>query len=275
MDREKILKEREIYYSNTFVLFELIKGLQHKELCFLTDKNFPDEKKRSIRYLNAWDINYLKKHFNWFNFLKNTLNMYHSVSYLDKIPIFSYNLKLRSKEDKYIDFNKNYEDHMIGYDLFIDFDGKEDFNKCYKESKEFKEILEQYKIPYYLLNSSFNGFHFVISSRYSSNSNIKDLIKKIYDVIYNIKGIYSFDTLDNSIIDSKRVKKLPYSYVCDGSIALPLTDTQFMNFRKEIVTVDYVLKNNFIKNRGYLIRNYGLSQEELIKNVNKFFIDFS
>lgn len=272
-EREKILVERQFWYNQTYIIFEIVKVLHHRELCFLSAKS--EETKKSVRYLISFNINYLKKHFDWVNFFKFNVNMYHSVSILKEIPVFSYNMKERNKEDKYKDFNKNYKDFVVGYNLFCDFDGKENFEKCLEEVKEAKKIFDEYKLPYYILNSSFNGFHIQIPAEFMPKMEINELISKINKVVYNLKGIYDFTCLDNSIVDLKRVCKMPYSYEGSGAICLPLTELQLQNFKQSDVSMTSVLKNIRIKNRGLLIRNLELGEEQLKTNVSKFLKDFS
>lgn len=272
-ERNRILKEREFWYSQTYILFEICKCLHHRELCFLSQKE--EAVKHPVRYLLAFSINYLKKHFERFDFFKSLINMYHSCAILKDVPVFSYNLKERRNADEYKEFNDNYDKYVTSYDFFMDIDGKEDFNLAFKEAKEIKNILEEYQVPFFCLNSSFTGFHFVIPANYLPTMEINELLKIIEKVMQNIKGIYDFKTLDTSIVDLKRVRKAEYSYVCDGSIALPLNDSQFENFKQSDVTMTNVLRTIMIKNRGLLIRTWELSFPELQANVLKFIKDFS
>jgi hypothetical protein len=99
------------------------------------------------------------------------------------------------------------------------------------------------------------------------------LIEKLNGVIYNLKGIFKLSSLDNSVIDLKRICRLPYSYSCDGSICLPLDDSQIQNFNPEMVKMENVMKN-IIRDRGLLTRAWGLSEQQLKENVVKFLKDF-
>lgn len=272
LTREQILEERKEWYSKIFVLLEIVKCLHHRELCFLSQKG--EEPKKAVRYLLAFNLDYWKKHTNWINFNKSLLNVYHSVAFFKpNVPCFSYNLKERKNEEKYQEFNKNYEQYVQGYDFFIDLDGKQDFEKCYAEAKEIKKIFDEYHLPYYLMNSSFKGFHFHIPCQYLPNYPIKELIDITYKVMYNFKGIYDFSSID-VLNDLKRVCKVPYSYVGDGSICLPLSDTQFNFYKQSDVIMQSVMKNVRIKNRGLLTRHLELGEEQLKKNVLKFINDF-
>src|SRR4030043_507749 len=78
-------------------------------------------------------------------------------------------------------------------------------------------------------------------------------------------------TLDDSIVDFKRVKKLPYSYECSGVVCLPLDNKQFSKFNTSLVSMENVLKMN-IRDRGLLIRTHNLTDEQLKKNVEEFLV---
>ena len=268
-DKEKLLEARKEYYSNTFVLMEIVKCLKNKELAFL-DR---DEGKKNIRYLYASKIDLLKKHFEALGFYSHNVNMYCSCSNLSFIPMMTYNLKSRRETDEYKKVHENYQDLVTGYDLFFDFDLKENFEDGYKEVKEFKKILEENKVPYLLHNSSKKGFHFIVQGKYFLGNPIKniDIFRKI---LYNIKGIYDFKDLDISICDLKRIRKLQYSVVSDGSVCIPLDDLMFENFNENMVEIKNVLKNIHIMNRGLLERTYGLSFLELQQNVEKFIKEY-
>ena len=273
LTREQILAERTEYYSKTYILMELVKCLKNRELCFLSSKNEPS--KKAVRYLLGFSVDFIKRHMTWFNFLKSNINIYHSVALLKPIvPVFSYNLEERKKSEAYQNFDKNYLDFAEGYNFFVDFDIKGDFEKGFAEAKEFKKILDEFKLPYYCLNSSFAGFHFCIEAKYLPKMPINELITLIREVIYNLKGIYSLSMLDESVSDLKRVQKCPYSYVGDGSIALPLDDLQFSTFKQSDVSMRNVLNKVKIMGRGLCVRDWGLTEQELQANVKKFFEEY-
>lgn len=262
------------YLSSTFCLFEMVKAIGMRELSL---RLVLENKKVFIRYLLCYNLDFLKKHIERLQIKEKPRTFYMSCASFDRIPIFSYNLKTRRDTPEYKDFDKNYEKHIQKFDFFIDLDGKEDFNKCYQETKELKGILEEIRVPFYILNSSMNGFHIIIPSEYlPQRKPIQDLLKEILTVITNIKGIYVFDCLDTSIVDMKRLRKVPYSPLPNGYCCLPLTDQQFLQCSKsmDFLKIDNVLKDVTIKNRGLLTRTYGLSNDELKKNVKKFFEEY-
>jgi hypothetical protein len=275
-----ILEKRKSWYQ-TFVILEMVKCLQHHETAFITAK---EEKKSrlNIRYLFSERMDYLNMHFKATNFFNRNLNIYKSLaSFLpNKIPIFSYNLGKRLEEPAYKDFNENYQKYCENYSFLIDFDCKEYINyaDALKDAKKIKEILDEFNLPFSLCASSFKGFHFHIEGRFFPKDNRKDWLKKrlmlFQEIAYNLQGIYNIKGIDLSIFDAKRIHALPYSMKGDGAVVLPLSDEQFNNFKPEMVSSDYVLKNVFIKNRGLLIRNLDLSEEQLRENVAKFVKEF-
>jgi len=271
--KEKAIEKKNKYCSNTFALFEIVKCLKNRELCLLNQKI--DFEKKNIRYLLAFNLDYLKKHLDRFHVDKSLTQLYHSVALLKpSVPVFSYNLKERRTDEEYKEFNKNYINYVEKYNLFIDLDADWDWEKALRDALQIKEVFDEYKLPYYVLNSSFKGFHFHIPANYMPNENISELLENINEAIYNLKGIYGLETIDTSIFDLKRVCKIPYSYVSDNSICLPLDDTQLKNYKPEMVKMENVLSKIKLKNRGLLLRTHNSSEEELKENVLKFLKDF-
>jgi hypothetical protein len=272
---EKVKMERERWYSQTYVLFEMIKAAKNKEIAFLMDKAVPRNERRTIRYTVAKQIDYLKQHFEAFGFFSKNYNLYHSVADLRPIPIFTYNLKQRTKTPEWIDFNKRFNEWVVGFDLFIDFDGGEKGEKtviALDEMRQVKAMLDADKVPYYVLNSSTRGFHIKIPREYMPKyGDVEQEIAVNLDFIRKFKAIYLFDTIDPTIVDMKRIAKLPYSYVGqDGSICLPLSDMDVMHFRPENVLMGNVLRIVRIKERGLLVRTHGLGYEALRQNTKAF-----
>jgi hypothetical protein len=267
----EILTNQKEWYSHTFIKLEIVKSLLHRELAILSPKGILP--KKCVRYLLAFSVDYLDKHIHRWELNKDLCNLYMSVAVTKDIPVFSYNLQKRREE--YAKFRAEYLNHIVGYDLFIDMDGKEDFEDCYKETSELKKLFEDYQIPYWIMNSSRHGFHIHIPNEYMPQTDIQKTILILNSLIYNLKGIYDFKTLDDSVVDFARICKVPYSFVNDNSVCLPLTDEQFTNFNQELITPENVLKFYVLKNRGVLIRKYGLNDEQLKKNVVKFIKEFS
>lgn len=272
---ENLRLAREKWYSQTFVMLEMIKACQHRELAFLMDKAVPRELRKGIRYSVAIKIDYVKDHFKAFNFFNRNFNLYHSIATLKPFPLMSYNLKERKKSPDYINFDKNYMDYVLGFDLFLDFDGGDKPELALKEMREVKSILDVKKVPYYVVNSSLKGFHIKIPYEYMPTyGQPVQALARIVSFIRRFKTIYLFETLDETVIDPKRVAKLPYSIVGDLSVCLPLSDLQIANFRPEMVLMSEVLRITRIKNRGLIVRTHGLTFEQLRENTKSFIEEY-
>jgi hypothetical protein len=263
----KILEQREEWYSRAFVIMEIIKALKFKELAFLSIKEY--EPKKAFRYMWCNHSAYWEKHTEWANFFRSPMNCYCSVANLKpNVPIMSYNLSKRREEPEYREFNKNYLSYIESYDLFFDVDFGSEWDEGYKDVKILKSVLEDYKVPYFIQSSSFKGMHLIIPS-YAMPKFDMNLMVKINHVINQCKIDYA-PRLDTLVGDIKRLRKISYALNCDGSVVLPLSDWQINNFTKGMISYEYVLKNFTIKQRGLLIRDYGLPLEKLKENVKRF-----
>lgn len=275
-NKEELLKQQQDYYSNTFVLFEILRELKNREFALLNSKI---EEHLATRFLYASNLKYLKMHLDNLGVTKGKklINLYRSNAHIkpNSIPVSSYNLKIRTTEQAYKDFNMNFLSYIDGFDFIIDIDGKT-IEESYEIAKEIKGLFDDYKTPYYLKNSGTRGFHFIIPHPYSNPNNleIEELIKTIRQILYNLAGIYKFqDFIDLTTTNPKGLIKCSYSFDI-GNISLPLTDLQFQNFDPELVKIENVMRHIQIMNRGLLLRNHKLSEEKLKENVSKFYQDF-
>lgn len=280
MEFSEIMESRRDYYSQVFILWEILRVLHDKELAFLSAKGF--EPKKAFRFFWANSFDSMKSHFNFVQLDKIPLNLYCSVADLKfPLPIFSYHLEKRKEDTNYIEFNKNYKNYVKNYSLFFDFDGKTktesgyvvDIDKCYKEVARFKIILDEYKVPYYLIPSSFSGFHIIIPSEYMEFDNLDKLLLDLNILVMRVAGDYGFEMLDQTVVDIKRIRKLPFSMSCDGCVILPLSDYDFKNYSPERLTWKFIKSSIMLKNRGLLIRQHGLTELELRENVKRFIFE--
>ena len=267
-------EQRRHWYNLRFVQFEIVKCLKHRELSFLSMKGTPD-RKRAVRYLLAFSIDYLNKHWEWFNFMRSPLNMYQSVALLKpEVPVFSYNLKERTSEEEYVKFGKEFDKYVESYNFLIDLDG-DDTENLLGEAMVIKRVLDEFQVPYYVLNSSKKGFHFVIPAEFMPHyDNPLDLLNIISDSAVNLKGIYMLKGMDSTIYDNKRICKVPYSYSCDDCICLPLNDEQLENFTPEMVSFGNVMSTIMIRDRGLQLRTHNQTEETLKLNVRMFLDEF-
>lgn len=292
LNPEIFLAVRRQYYSRIFVGLELVKalgeGTEARELAFITAKESDPASRLNCRYLFATKYDLFKMHIEELKFLDKNINLYRSLASFSKdvIKPFSYNLKNRLEQPEYKEFNENYEKYVENYSLCLDFDFKKypNLDFAYKDAKQIKSILEDFSCPFGLWNSSYKGLHFFIDGKYFKKERGDDWLNKrldlFHEISYNIKGIYAIGDetrgIDCSIFDSKRISKLPYSVVGDGSVCTPLTDEMFEKFFREpeSVSIPRVLREVTLKNRGLLIRNLELGEEKLKENVSNFVREF-
>lgn len=243
------------WYSSTFVLFEIIKSLKHRELAWLKDK-VPRETEEytpvAMRLLFTSSLDFLIKQMNHFHFLKKSWCMYYSVATLEKIPLISWN----PREQRLIraDFFGAYRKHMVKFDFVIDIDSQF-IEKAYEDAKKVKFHLDKHGVPYSLRWSGLHGFHFVVEhdSFFPSDWSLDICIGKAKLIAKNLKNVLDLTRVDTQIYNDNRLLKIPYS-LAGLNVCLPLSDKDFKNFSIEKMRVDYVLDNINVKNRGLLTR---------------------
>lgn len=277
-EEERILLEKQHKWYNLYVLFEIVKESKNRTIDFLSSKKAT--KKFGVRYYYAGMVDYLKSHLESVGMLSGSklINMYRSIAHFksNSIPVFTYNLSERKSDPKYIEFDKDYLNHVDGFDLVFDIDSpKKDVLDAYRVAKEVKAILDEYKVPYYLKNSGTRGFHLIIPYNFMPNMKPAEILEIHQKVLYNISGIYDLkDYIDLSVAGHpKTLIKSAYSFD-SGNISVPMNDFDFDNFTPEKVTFEYMSKNITLGRRGLLIRDFGLKEEELKSNTTKFLNDF-
>ena len=274
-----IIKNREEYYSQKYVLFNLIEQLRYTYLSGVK-KN---EKGKNIlsRYYLGYNLELLQDSLRRLGaYDDTTVKLYFDLAKWEKdgnMPMFSYNQEVR-KEDK-DRFNKEYEQYFSNYSFAIDIDAK-DINKAYKDTKKIKELFDKYRLPYSLKFSGQKGFHFLLHYKYFDGrikaKNKVLLCQKLSKVIMNVCGLKSINeggTFDDSIYDDRRIFKLAYSLQNkDGKeyCVLPLDDYQFESWRLEDMELENVMRKVKLFKRGLLTRTYGLTDRQLRNNLRKF-----
>ena len=269
------MQEDDIYnfwYKQNYILLEIVKQLRGRETCF-----YDAQAKRMWRCIKAHSLHYLQQNFKSFMFFKKRYKLYHSLAYLENMPVFSFNAMERKKQQEI--FIQTFKNYAKGYDFALDIDGEKGKpvtkrSKVYKEAKKVKEELDSYELPIVLKFSGSKGFHFSIPYYYMPNWKFSHLVEVCKKVAHNLKVILNLDCLDDSIYDDRRIFKVAYSLDTGHTdkfnyVVLPLSDEQFEDFDIEMCRADNVLKNIKIKNRGLLIRN-GTK-----KNVEQFLKDWS
>ena len=284
-----MIKTRSDWYSNNFVLYNIINQLKHRYLS-VGKKNKKDPKKRMLtRYYMGYSLDLLKDSLERNGVLHDpSAKIYYDLATWKNseniTPIFSFNNDKRTEQKKKFTGtpgknNGEYITLMKSYDFCIDIDSK-DLMKAHKEAKIIKGIFDKYKICYQLRFSGSHGFHFCIDAKYIT-TRIKPINRPALfgKIVENLSRDERLSTPDMSIYDARRVLKLAYS-LCnnDGTeyVALPLDNRQFEFWKYEDMRMSEVAKPYKVKlfKRGLLERDHGLSEQQLKRNVSKFIKEY-
>lgn len=270
MEENELLRKSErlklVWYNNLGVLFELIHDLKSKEGVFM----LPEGGNKTVRCLKVNKVDYLKSNMREWGFFKNNFNMYSSLGHFPDMPMASWN---RAKyQIQKAEFSKNHLSLMKGYDFMIDLDQQDDeknIKECYKSAKRVKKILDNFKIKYYIIFSGQKGFHFRIDyedyPNWMKKLDMLELIRILKSLTEKLQLIENIKHIDEDLIDSRRITKLPYSVVIpkeeydevhNFKVALPLSDEDFDNFKIEnYLLTECLTKIDTYKRRGLLKRN--------------------
>lgn len=267
-------KARIWWYSQTYILLEMVKLLQHRELVILEKPNSSiiNRRPKTIRCCCGYTIDLIKSNFNSFRVLDYPfVNLYYSVMLLDKMPLFSFSPSVRSQ--KYVEWtNGGYQQHWIGYDFCLDLDG-DTIEEARTDLIKIKKLYDEYKIPHSVRFSGSRGFHICVESRWLPQLPEGKIVPFLGELATMMKEIDNIPSLDDTIFDSRRVLKLPYSFD-RGNIVLPLDDYQIEHFTLQMVSPENVLKSIRIKDRGILERHSDQSEEQARESFLKFAKNF-
>lgn len=197
--------------------------------------------KLAFRCIKMHHITFMDASFQNFHFFDREMNIYFSLSTLKDMPIMSNWMQTR-KEQQQI-FNKEFYKYFLKYDMAFDFEGKKDYEQCWKDTNNLKTKFDTFKIPY-TLNCSGSGFHIRIPEFFdlslcNDEKKKKRLMVTNMDRINligkNIKDLLNYETLDTSIFDIRRIWKCPYSIdFKTGNVALPLNDMEFQMVENDL-----------------------------------------
>lgn len=262
--------DRNEWYSENIVKYELIKNLSDRELVILGDKRV-----RCIKIQNVYQLNRM---FDAYKFNTGNNNLYYSLScvnwkkFRDDFNIEYFSLCPKRRREQMDLFNRECTKYFDGYDLVIDFDNHDGQNSelVFNDCKKLKSVFDKHGISY-SLRSSGSGFHISIKHdclpKYikAESDMCKKLglirvlvedIKLVFDLETMDIGVDKEGTVDGSFYDERRIIKIPYSIdYKTGNVCLPLDDDQFNSFSEKLIKPDYVWKNVKVFNRGLLYRD--------------------
>jgi hypothetical protein len=261
---------REIWYNQTYILLEIVKQLSQKETAFL--EKLPsgfDRKPKVIRCINAWSVDLLKANFEAFRFLQFPyFNIYFSLMDYKNMPMFSFSPPVR--REQYDGWTAGgYKSHYGGFDWGIDLDSKS-IPEAIPDALQLKKLFDQYQVPYSIKISGQKGLHLLVRSQWLPPLPMDKTVKMLAELTHRIKVIDKINSLDDSIIDERRIFKAAYT-LDRGNVCLPLTDEQLENFDMKFASPKWVMENIQIKNRGMLERH----TEQSVHQANKHFIELA
>lgn len=121
----KINNIRHYWYTQTYILMEIVKLSKGRELTLLPADT---STKNRVRCINASFVDILKKNFDAFHFITKNFNLYYSLAHLKgNWGLFSFSPPVRKQQQAV--FNKSFNNFFDGFDLGVDFDGNLSFGK--------------------------------------------------------------------------------------------------------------------------------------------------
>lgn len=197
------------------------------------------------------------------NLSQKKYNIYRSLATFqgEGLPKFSPDLTKRRQE---VDtWNQELKNKIHTFDILLDFDAQdhEDIPEVKKEVGPIKKQLDKHKIPYTLWFSGC-GFHITLPHHILPQLPLNpDQQNNIYQwsakFLKSLQQLYA-PSLDISVIDHRRLQKIPYSLALYGEdeeyVCLPLTDKQFNNFFLADMRPYNVLRDVKLYKRGLLQR---------------------
>lgn len=243
-------KKRMSWYNKIYVQWELVKCMKDREVMFMkrTDNS------HTIRGMFIRHVDMLQKAFQIFRFFDNDYNIYISVAKYKHIPLFTPDLRERSKFTAEW-FSKKAEKEIFEYDMLFDFDMKEkaNYTDMKIELEKFLDMLERFRICFSFYPSG-NNFQIVIPYfvHRLQHTKITDLTRKMKDrfslKFLDLKGIGVYN----------KVRKCPFSMVGD-KVCFPFKSIDYFKkyFHYDLVDSRFLLQNGEIKDHGeYLFNLY-------------------
>ena len=238
------------HYNHLRIQHLMIKYTFKREVMRIVPK-FSKEQKNTMRMFRIHNINQLQWLFRFshiFDGQRYPVQFYHSLAmYNTGVP--RRNTQDKGEKEYYETFKESSIKNIVSYDFFLDIDSPTEDKIQVASSDTYKicSYLDDMKIPYSLRFSG-NGFHIFIP--HSSFTEIKHHFNP-----YTIEGsIYSLYTkiaqaitkrftefVDESIYDSRRVIKIPFSVSITEKkayVVAPLQKEELLTFIPGIYEVE-------------------------------------
>lgn len=258
------------HYWRSDIKFEIVKLLRGREFGYLVPTWLKDKKIQGIsdisnRHFLCTSVQFLDLILNTFfthNRRARLANLFYSLPTYDHFPPKSLNLRKGSDD---VFWKKDYWHHMIGWDFLIDIDAKAPFktSDAYKSAKIVKRLFDRYKIAYELRFSG-RGFHIIVPWSALPHFSFDPMDRKgsIYAFCRDFVGLLkqkASQVVDDSILDSRRLCKMPYSavfYENETFICWPFkSDEEFAKFRAKDYNFYSAKMHESVRDRGLFTFN--------------------
>ncbi|NIQ15385.1 MAG: hypothetical protein GTO02_13615 [Candidatus Dadabacteria bacterium] len=200
----------------------------------------PDHSTRYLKAHNVQSIQYLLDRFKIME--GKQFNLYTSLAvYKNGIPNQTLNMKERKIQNAA--WKQDHWKHIIEYDFFLDIDSGGDIKEAAKQTSNILQLLEETMTPY-TLRFSGEGFHILVPEtefpkQLSYDPYGKETIYHKYRELCLFFKDNAAPLLDDSIYDSQRQIKLPYSialYKDKERVCLPINNNNLEDFNEELMT---------------------------------------
>ena len=245
------MEKYQLWYKIKEVKNALVYQLMYREGAVL------GERKR-VRNMKIREVSHLQENIKKFRILEEPVNWYYSVAVLKTMPIFSFNPVQRKIESK--QFIQTFNLFMDGFDLPLDFDSKHvEFETTLSDMRKVHKWMQVNNIPH-VVRASGAGFHILVYSNYlwQKPFHFRPSLSPLlcWVVVCALKRELKLKSLDTSVVDFRRIWKVPYSMdIKTGNICRPLNDYEIDHFNFEMLSMEYCINHRGVFKRSMFVGN--------------------
>lgn len=242
------------HYTNKGILFEITKYQGRRELIF---HEIHKEGTYPIRHLTSSKVENLLFAIYYYEVIENPKTVYTGlVDFKIGKPIAPFKIqeKIKWQKEFWTGGERKYLDYIQDYAFGLDIDGV-NFNESYEDARRVFELFKKYKIKFSVWCSGKKGWHMIIPyqefSKFFKNFDIDVAITSCKGLMTDLVAKLKLKDVDHRIYSPTRYLKTPYTIDSrNGNIIYPLTDSEFENFDKSMMTTEHLLKNKNLGFRG-------------------------
>lgn len=290
---EEEIAFRNAWYSEPFILEGIRRQYSQsednqmftREMAFFDKIAIGKDKLPTFRLMLAYSMSSLMKNIERFEFIQKNYCIFKSLMCYDKIPIVSWDMKVRKEEYTQwygkADVPGDYAHHSGHYEFTLDLDGQEgDLSGVILDARKLANYFESLDCPYAINFSGNKGFHFTIPLKYFvagfrevepnwTPEVAPDICSQIASFLKEKQGIGS---IDEGIYDDHRLMRTIWGLdTRNGNhhVVLPIWPQELARFTKNFAFAEPWLKKvDVLKTRGFCLRN---SQGNIKKLVEACF----